>query len=159
MCLGMAAMLSPVGDPVPMPVWTAVFVLCAAWFTTLLVRWGAEALHHVVSSGAMLFMLAAGHATLTSDGSPAAGHAAYGGLGSVVAIVLTGYFAWHALDCADRWRRCVVRQVGDGTDVAVSGGGAVALRAQVRSLRAPRLAAGAELMTAVAMALMLIGMV
>src|SRR3954471_17713718 len=104
MALGMAAMFSPFGDPLPAPVWTVVFVLCGLWFAGAAVRARSirgpvvpTAAHHVVGSAAMLFMLLTHH-----DGADlAAGHAAHhgtgGGLGPVplVAILLAGYFGWH----------------------------------------------------------------
>lgn len=161
MGLGMAAMFSPLGDPLPRPLWTAVFVLCAAWFTAAVLRSGSlagEGPHHVVGSGAMLFMLAAGHAA-PADGGPAhAGHAAHGagaaatlGLASVAALVLTAYFAWHALQCVERCRR-----PGPADATAPRAGGAVVL---AWSPSAPRIAAGAHLVMSVAMAVMLLGMV
>jgi hypothetical protein len=142
MGLGMAAMFSPLGNPVPGPVWTVVFTLGVVWFGGAVARswtFGGDAGHHVVGSGAMLLMLAAGHS--------AHGHGAAGtlGLASVVALGLTGYFAWHALRCADGCRR----PEPDAAPVAV----------RTRALEAPRLAAGAQLVTAAAMAVMLLGMV
>jgi len=95
---GMAAMFSPLGDPVPLPVWMAVFGGCAAWTVVLAARERAlgadgDAAHHLLCSAAMVFMLV--------------GHGAHGaGLGmvSVVALVAAGYFAWHGLRCVDRFR-------------------------------------------------------
>jgi hypothetical protein len=146
MGVGMAAMFSPLGDPVPRLVWTAVFAGCAAWFTVLLLRRreAESARHHVVGSAAMLFMIGAGaHA---GHEAPAGGL----GLGSVAAIVLAGYFAWHALGCLDR----VTPRALPG--LVVSSGGGVALRpAPVGD----RTAAGAHLVLAVAMSVMLLGMV
>jgi Domain of unknown function (DUF5134) len=153
MGLGMAAMFSPVGDPVPGPVWTVVFILCAAWFVVAALRartLSGDAGHHVIGSGAMLFMLAAGH------GAAAAGPAAHGGgaagtigLASVAALILTGYFAWHALRCADR-----CRPPEPATPDAAPAPGAATL-----SFDAPQFAAAANLVMAVAMAVMLLGMV
>jgi uncharacterized protein DUF5134 len=145
MGLGMAAMFSPVDDPVPGPVWTLVFAVCLAWFGGAVLRsrtFGGDAGHHVVGSGAMLLMLIAGH---SADGHGAAGTL---GLASVLALGLTGYFAWHTLRCADRCHR--ERPTGPGaTPVAV----------RARALDAPGLAAAAQLVTAAAMAVMLLGMV
>jgi hypothetical protein len=158
MGLGMAAMFSPLGDPLPRPFWTAVFVLCAAWFTAAVLRSGSlagEGPHHVVGSGAMLFMLAAGHAAPADGASAHAGHGggAAGplGLASVAALVLAAYFAWHALRCADR-----CRQPGPAEASAPPAGGAVAL---AWSPAAPRIAVGAHLVMSVAMVVMLLGMV
>lgn len=112
---GMAAMFSPLGDPVPAPLWATVFVLLGGWCAVSALRAGTRggaAGHHVISSGAMLFMLAGGHSPAPGAGGPEqAGHLAHGGgpdgalgLGSLAAIVLAGYFAWHVLRCADRVR-------------------------------------------------------
>ncbi|TWF78671.1 uncharacterized protein DUF5134 [Pseudonocardia hierapolitana] len=142
MGLGMAAMLSPLGNPVPGPVWTVVFVLGVVWFGGAVLRsrtFGGDAGHHVVGSGAMLLMLAAGH---SAHGRGVAGTL---GLASVLALALTGYFAWHALRCADGCRR------------AEPAPGVVATR--TRTLVAPQLAAGAQLVTAATMSVMLLGMV
>jgi hypothetical protein len=158
MGLGMAAMFSPIGNPLPGLVWTVVFGLCGAWFAALALRagrFGGDAGHHVVGSGAMLFMLAAGHGAPAAD----AGHAAHGGavagtfgLASLVALVLAGYFAWYALSCSYACRR-------PEPPAAAPGSGPVTLRAPALSLRAPRTAAAAHLAMAVTMALMLLGMV
>jgi len=141
MGLGMAAMFSPLGNPVPEPVWTAVFLLCAAWFAVLAARARqvhGPAGHHVVCSGAMLFMLVGGHAH---------GTGAALGAGSVAAIVLAGYFAWHVLRCVDHLRAA--------KDLVERG--STAVRTSV--LRAPRTAATAHLATALMMTVMLIGMI
>jgi hypothetical protein len=176
MGVGMAAMFSPLGDPVPRLMWTAVFAVCAGWFTVLLLRRReAAARHHVVGSAAMLFMIGAG--THAGHDAPAGGF----GLGSVAAIVLAGYFAWHALGCLDRVTpRAVERPAGEGfvpcagipvdasrgeasssyralfPGLVVSSGGGVALRPACTGDRA---AAGAHLVLAVAMSVMLLGMV
>jgi hypothetical protein len=154
MGLGMAAMASPLGDPVPGPVWPVVFVFCAAWFAAV---WcyralrrgtsGGDAVHHVVASGAMLFMLAVGHRAPAVHGVDAVAPL---GPVSVVAVALTGYFAWHALRCADRCRR---------SEPATAGAAALALRAPIRSITTPQLAAAAHLVMAVVMAGMLLGLV
>ncbi|WP_345602970.1 DUF5134 domain-containing protein [Pseudonocardia adelaidensis] len=137
---GMAAMFSPLDDPVPGPVWTLVFVLCLAWFGGAVLRsrtFGGDAGHHVVASGAMLLVLAAGHGPGTTRTL---------GMASVVALGLAGYFAWHTLRCADRCRR---------PEPAAPGAARAAVRARV--LEAPGPAAAAQLVTAAAMAVMLLG--
>ncbi|MBK1788683.1 DUF5134 domain-containing protein [Prauserella cavernicola] len=74
MTLAMVAMVSPVGAPVPVPGWQALFLLTAGWFLVGAVR-GRRAegvcrgcdLHHALSAVAMLYMLTAmphgGHGT------------------------------------------------------------------------------------------------
>lgn len=135
MGIGMAAMFSPLGDPVPAPVWIAVFVLSGAGSASAALRGRhrAHAVHHVVGSGAMLFMLLGGHGR-------------GGGLASLAAIALAGYFGWHVLRCADRWRDLPAPEPG-------------AVRVRARALRDARVAAGAHVVMAAAMAAMLVGMV
>ncbi|MHA6792991.1 DUF5134 domain-containing protein [Pseudonocardia bannensis] len=168
MGFGMAAMFSPLGDPVPAPVWTTVFVLTAAWFAALALRSGfgtADAGHHVICSGAMLFMLLTGAHRHGAGAGHAAGHSTHAevggfGLASVAAIVLVGYFAWHVLRCIDRVSR-PDRCAGAAASPrpAADGGGAVALRPVRLSLRTPRTAAVAHLVMGGAMTVMLLGMV
>jgi hypothetical protein len=152
MALGMAAMFSPLGDPLPGPVWTVVFVLCGLWFAAAAARSRSlrgDAAHHVVGSAAMLFMLLTHH----NDADVPAGHMAHhdpgAGLGPVplVAILLAGYFGWHALRCTDALR-------ADAPDAV---GGAVAVRVGV--LRSVRTAAIAHVVMAVAMTVMLLAMI
>jgi hypothetical protein len=164
MALGMAAMFSPLGDPLPAPAWTIAFVLCGAWFAAVALRagsFGGDAGHHVVGSAAMLFMLLTGHDHVESGTGADAGHAAHhsstdGGVGiaSVVAILLAGYFVWHALRCSDRLRTAVAHPApGDPR----SGTTEVAQRTGV--LRSARTVAQAHVVMAVAMTVMLLTMV
>jgi Domain of unknown function (DUF5134) len=169
MALGMAAMASPLGNPVPEPVWTMVFVVIATWFALLVVRsggLGGERGHHVVGSVAMLFMLAVEHGSASSAGGHMAGMGgASHGSGSVVviasaiAIALAGYFGWHTLRCADRCRRtdCAEQPpsvtIGNATSDA-----SVAVRPGW-SLRTPQTAAAGHLVLAVSMSAMLLTMV
>lgn len=160
MGVGMAAMFSPLGDPVPAPVWIAVFVLCGAWFAASALRspagrCRADAVHHVVGSGAMLFMLLGAHgAGVAGTGAVHAGHVGHGGgpdgglgLASLAGIVLAGYFTWHVLRCGDRLR----------TDRPAPQEGSVTVRTDV--LRDARVVALAHVVMAAAMAVMLLGMV
>ena len=148
MALGMAAMASPLGNPVPGPIWTAVFAVIAAWFGALVLRsggFGGEPGHHVIGSAAMLFMLAADHT---------AGHGAHGasatrGIVPVAALALAGYFGWHVLRCADRCRTAAPLVVGGPPAGSV---------APVFSLRAPQTAAAGHLVLAASMTAMLLGM-
>ena len=142
MGLGMAAMFSPLGNPVPGAAWTVVFVLCGAWFAAAVLRSGsfggeAQATEHVA------------HAAHAAHGG---GATATLGLASVAALLLTGYFAWHALRCADGCRRPEPAALAPGSTT-------VALRTPTWSLDAPQTAAAAHLVMAVAMAVMLLGMV
>jgi hypothetical protein len=167
MALGMAAMFSPLGDPVPAPLWTVAFVLCGAWFAAVALRtrsFGGDAGHHVVGSAAMLFMLLTGHSHTEVGGSAETGHAAHhggdaaagGGLVAVAAILLAGYFAWHALRCSDRLR-AGAEPAAPIADPAPAGTAAVAQRTGV--LRSARTAALAHVVMAVAMTVMLLAMI
>lgn len=104
MGFGMAAMYSPLGDPVPDAVWLVVFAATGLWFAALAVRAGIgtrDAGYHVVCAVAMLFMLTmGGHDAVGGHG----GHGGHGGIGllPVAALALAGFFAWHALRCGDR---------------------------------------------------------
>jgi hypothetical protein len=160
MGLGMAAMFAPPADPVPAPVWMAAFGASAAWFAAVALRRGCpEARHHVVASGAMLFMLLAGHSHAPgSAGAAHAGHLGSGaiGLASVVALTLVGYFAWHVLRCADHLGpAAAAAAVADD----VGPDGAIALRPPALALTAPRTGVLAHLVMAAAMAVMLLGLV
>jgi hypothetical protein len=69
MALGMAAMCSPVGGPVPVAGWQTVFLLMAAWFAGAAWRarrtgvrveplgWHGGGLHHAAAALGMLYML------------------------------------------------------------------------------------------------------
>ncbi|MGH3912020.1 MAG: DUF5134 domain-containing protein [Pseudonocardiaceae bacterium] len=142
MALGMAAMFSPLGDPLSPLVWLIVFGMAGAWFTACLLRAGgpagdrtsapaAEATylhagqlhgghlhgahHHLVANLAMLFMVIGGHhrhgagevsADGVAGGQGGPGHEGHtivagggwieGPIGTVVTVVLAGYFAVHA---------------------------------------------------------------
>lgn len=150
MCVGMAAMFSPLGDPVPAPVWVAIFGGWLAWFGVVVARarsMGGEPGHHVVGSAAMLFMVLGGHAGPGGHG----GHASGFSITSIVAIVLAGYFAWHVLRCTDRLRVAVTRPPA----VAAADGPVLVLPA----IGTPRVAAVAHIVMAVGMTVMLLGMV
>jgi hypothetical protein len=158
MALGMAAMFSPLGDPLPGPVWTVVFVLCGLWFAGVAVRTRSvdgDAAHHVVGGAAMLFMLLTHHndAPIGAGSGHAAHHMAETGLGPVplISIVLAGYFAWHALRCSDALLADPPAEP-DG-----SGGAVVAQR--VGTLRSAQTVAVAHVVMAVAMTVMLLAMI
>lgn len=103
MGVGMAAMFAP-ADPVPGPVWVAVFAAAGLWFGAVAVRegdWAGGAAHHALGGVAMLLMLLSGHDHAAPTDGEHAGHAAHGGsVGgfgwtSVVSVLLAGYFVWH----------------------------------------------------------------
>ncbi|MGH3886388.1 MAG: DUF5134 domain-containing protein, partial [Pseudonocardiaceae bacterium] len=124
MALGMVAMFSPLGDPVPRLAWLAVFGVAAAWFAACLLHAGTPtadhpntladsgAHHHLVANLAMLFMVAGGHSRHGADGAAGGpvgpgheGHSAAAGgtgwiegpIGTVLIVVLAGYFAVHTV--------------------------------------------------------------
>ncbi|WP_433503997.1 DUF5134 domain-containing protein [Pseudonocardia halophobica] len=178
MGFGMAAMFSPVGDPVPAAVWIAAFGLSAAWFAAVALRTGPasdDAGHHVVCGVAMLFMLSFGLGERASGGAHAH-HAAAGPAAwtSIVATVLAGYFAWHVMRCGDRFaaarraRTALTEPVPAGmsaeiappmVDMASCGHGGVVVEGRLAALRAPQAAAVAHLVMATSMAVMLLGMI
>ena len=165
MGLGMAAMLSPLGDPVPAAVWIGVFVLCGAWFAAAALRSDggparADAVHHVLGSGAMLFMVLAHDSGGAEVDGEHAGHLVHGGgsdgghgLWSMIAIVLAGYFAWRVLQIVSHPIRS-----GESTAARAVVDGSVATRSRVRLLVDPRAVAAAHVITAVAMTVMLLSM-
>jgi hypothetical protein len=133
MGFGMAAMFSPLGDPVPAAVWIAVFVVTGAWFTGLALRSGLgtrDAAYHVVGAGAMLFMLLAG----SRDAAGGHFHGTDGlGIASVLVLALAGFFTWHALCCGDRLIAAARGEAGDGCDCAHDGGAEPAEPAATRA--------------------------
>ncbi|MCW0212482.1 MAG: DUF5134 domain-containing protein [Pseudonocardia sp.] len=145
MGLGMAAMLSPTGDPLPAAVWLVVFGAVAAWSGQRWARSGPaadDAAHHTVCAVAMLLMVAVG--------GHSHGHAAPAWV-SLVAIVLAGYFGWHVLRCADRVtaaRRAPVPAGHAGCAAPAGGAG----------LRAPYVGALAHLVMAASMGVVFLGM-
>jgi len=159
--LGMAAMFSPLGNPLPDAAWFAVFGVCGAWFAVRMLHGAGadgEAVHHVVCGGAMLFMLAVGHPAGDLGGHSAHGSAARVGgtvaLVSATAMLFAGYFTWHALGCADRYRPagCTSSPAVPAPDAAL------ALRAPALRVCATHTTVSAHLVMAVAMTAMLLGM-
>jgi hypothetical protein len=57
--VAMAAMLSPVGGPIPAAGWQAVLVLTAGWFAVAGWRGGSGCVHHALSAAAMCYMVTA----------------------------------------------------------------------------------------------------
>jgi Domain of unknown function (DUF5134) len=118
MGVGMAAMISPVGGPLPAAGWQTIFLLITAWFAASWWRerradrpaadglgWHGTGLHHAVAALAMLYMLAAmphaGH-----DPAPwLAGHVEPGIALPIVGWALVGYFLASTVALAARTRR------------------------------------------------------
>lgn len=145
---GMAAMFSPFGNPVPVAAWTGVFVLCGVVAARRALRpgtAGALARHHLAGSVAMLLMLAGigAHSEEPSGRGP--------GLASVAALVLAGYFIWHAL------RRAEGPVLGKPPAVAAAGDPSGVLPGQA-GLLSKVTAAAAEAVMAAMMAVMLLAL-
>jgi hypothetical protein len=161
MGVGMAAMASPVGGPLPQAGWLTVFLLLAVWFAGSWWRtrrfgrsetddlgWHTGGLHHAVGALAMLYMLAAmphaGH-----DQSPwlmghGAGHLDAGMALPVLGWTLVAYFLVASLLVIVRtdWR----------TAPRAAGGTAPPI------LRAPRLTATCEATMALGNGFLLLAM-
>jgi hypothetical protein len=124
LCAGMAVMVEPAMDPLPAPVWIALFGGVTLWFAVRILRRRAleGELHHVVGGAAMLYMVVALPALPPMFGIPAvhdmadmAGMSGMSGMdmagmpGTTVAVVgtglavpviawvLAGYFAAHTV--------------------------------------------------------------
>jgi hypothetical protein len=113
MGLGMAAMFSPWGDPVPPLVGAGVFAALALWFGARLLRGipagAGGAAHLVVAPAAMAAMyLSHGHG----------GHHAGGFAVAALWLALAGYFGWHAVASAGRVQRAWVAAPADGVVIA-----------------------------------------
>ncbi len=110
MGLAMAGMFSPWGDPVPGWAGAAGFAVLGAWFAAAAVRRdrAAGAAHLAISSAAMAVMyLLHSHPPPAAADAGAGAHAAHSAAGGggadllvvPLALVLAGYFAWHAWTC------------------------------------------------------------
>jgi hypothetical protein len=119
MGVGMAAMASPVGGPLPPAGWQTIFLLLGAWFACSWwherrtgppehdgMGWHGNGLHHAVAALAMLYMLAAmphaGH-----DSAPwLTGHLEPGVALPVIGWALVAYFIVSAIVLIARtdWR-------------------------------------------------------
>ncbi|PXY30618.1 DUF5134 domain-containing protein [Prauserella flavalba] len=112
MTLAMVAMVSPVGAPVPVPGWQALFLLTAGWFLAGAVR-GRTAdgvcrrcdLHHALAAVAMLYMLTAmphgGHGTWPTMVTGDVGGLAW----PVVAGLAAAYFSFDGIQAGVRGLR------------------------------------------------------
>ncbi len=106
MGVGMAAMASPVGGPLPMAAWQTIFLLITAWFAGSWWRerragppvrdgmgWHGTGLHHAVAALAMLYMLMAMPHGAGHDTAPwLPGHLEPGIAVPVVGWTLAAYF-------------------------------------------------------------------
>jgi hypothetical protein len=104
MGFGMAAMFVPAADPLPRPAWLVAFAVTGAWFAGVAVRAGTgrgEPAHHVVSAGAMTFMLLAHAPTAAAVHAHRGVVAADGGSATLLltglALLLAAYFVAHAV--------------------------------------------------------------
>ncbi|MGI5132733.1 DUF5134 domain-containing protein [Pseudonocardia sp. CA-107938] len=104
MGLGMAAMFVPAADPLPRPVWVAVFLAVAVWFAGIGLRDGTllgAAGHHAVGGLAMIYMLQ-GH---TLDAAPSgamehAHHESPSGQPLLMTAIALVFIAWFVADLA-----------------------------------------------------------
>jgi hypothetical protein len=120
MGVGMAAMASPVGGPLPMAGWQTIFLLITAWFagSWWLERrtgtpprdgmgWHGTGLHHAVAALAMSYMLLAMPHGAAHDSAPwLAGDVGPGMALPLAGWVLAGYFLVSAVVLVARtnWR-------------------------------------------------------
>ncbi|MQA10117.1 MAG: DUF5134 domain-containing protein [Pseudonocardiaceae bacterium] len=150
MSVGMAAMFSPVGGPIPRAGWEAVFCLAVGWSLVATVRereWRRRLAwaRHTAAGVAMVYMLVA--AALPMSGTDA-GHTAGGHGGApalpVLSWLLAGYFAGYAL-----WSMLAVA----GARPAAP---ALAVPAPAVPMLAPRMVSLCELVMAGGMAYMLL---
>ncbi|MGH3942200.1 MAG: DUF5134 domain-containing protein [Pseudonocardiaceae bacterium] len=153
MALGMAAMFSPFGDPIPPLAWSIIFGMAAAWFAACALRAGTPAAgtstsgvaqHHLVANLAMLFMVVGGHqhgaggeeaggvaaegATASSGGAGHEGH--LGGVGGEwmagpLGVVLTVGLAGYFAVHAVRSIRTLVSARIPGPQMSSAGSGPV----------------------------------
>jgi hypothetical protein len=108
--LAMAGMFWPGGDPVPAGAGVVIFAVLGSWFAAVRLRRGRSAAggatHLAIGSAAMTLMyLGQGH----GGSNAAGGHAGHGAVAQTVepsnpalvalALLLTGYFAWHTWAC------------------------------------------------------------
>lgn len=125
MCLGMLAMVSPVGLPVPLAGWLTAFTLASVGLTAAWVaRWrrtgpapcvAPRCGHHAVSSVVMLVMLAAmaGHGAAGDPWPVLAGHAGALAWATPVVAVAAYFFVDMAVACV----RAVRARAGDPTGI------------------------------------------
>jgi hypothetical protein len=159
--LGMAAMFSRIGSPVPPLQWVVFFGLTGSWFLAQALRAGViggDAAHHVVHSVAMLLMVQWWGRAAVGGGPHGAGGST--GLVPVVAVLFAGYFIWYGVRCLDLLR---VARAGTHDLAAGNTGGGLAVAARVRAsgrtVRSPGTAQVAHIVMAVAMCCMMLAAV
>lgn len=153
MSAGMAVMCSPVGGPVPVAGWQAVYVVVTSWFgwnwyrerhtraTAEPIGWHGSGLHHAVAGLAMLYMLFAMPADGHHTASPWVPGMADADLAlPPVAWLFAAYFLVHATLL---WPR-LLRPVPPDTRLPAV-------------LTAPRLTASCQVFMALAATYMLVG--
>jgi hypothetical protein len=167
MALGMAAMFSPIGDPLPRLMWLLVFGMLAAWFASRTLREGLrpdDTAQHLVANLAMLFMVLAmgGHTVTVGTAGAHAGHEGHaaggadgsglieGPVGTVLSVLLAGYFAVHAVRAL---RRLVTASRPDVLPGAPAAGGAGAVTA-VRGRAQSRVEAATHVVMSLSMTVM-----
>jgi hypothetical protein len=165
LCAGMAVVVVPAMDPLPAPVWIALFGGVTVWFTARILRRRAPAgeLHHVVGGAAMLYLVVAMPELPPMFGIPAAHdmgdmagmHDMAGMPGMTVAVVgtglaapvvawvLAGYFAAHTVRLGARLVAAPAVAVAEGT---------------AERNRAPRLLGACRILTSVGMGGLLLAM-
>lgn len=107
--VAMAAMVSPVGGPVPAAGWQAVLVLVLGWFSAAWWRGGRRVAHarHAVSAAAMLVMVSAmPHGGMAHGPWLMMGTSAGPGIGwwTPLCLVAAGGFVVDAVHSASTWR-------------------------------------------------------
>ena len=113
MGLGMAAMFSPWGDPVPPLLGAALFAAVALWFGERLLRGvpaGPGGAAHLVVAPAAMAAMYVGHL--------GGGHHAESVAVAALWLGLAGYFGWHAATSAIRDPQARMRSAGDGAVIA-----------------------------------------
>ncbi len=162
MGLGMAAMFSPWGAPVPALYWQVLFGALAGVFAVRMIRRGTRPaairqpgtdLHHVIGSLAMVYMLGAipaGHSMAADMSMP--GMASTGIALPVLAWVLVAYFLVYAV-------RLGARLVEPASPVAATSAGAVAVGGGPRGVvTSPHLLGSCLIFMGIGMSYMLVTM-
>jgi hypothetical protein len=166
MGVGMAAMFVPAADPVPRPLWVALFVVVGAWFGAAAIRGGTltgEAGHHVVGAAAMLFMLIGHrHGSAGTPGAVNPEHAHHAGAGGgspslLLTAVALGFTAWFLADLVRRFTHLTPAPAAVPVAAPVAAGVATPLDSAPAPVLLPPHAVPHLVMSA-AMAVMLLGM-